>query len=92
LTESESEEYNISIGDNLKTNFTRHGDLVQIILNNDQIVYFNIHPKELLKTMDRFRESALNGTATLSKDTISKLERVLVNRANGYVASVELMT
>jgi hypothetical protein len=45
------------------TKFIRQGDLVQIIIDSQKVVSFNIHPKEFQQTMDRFRKSAVNGTA-----------------------------
>jgi hypothetical protein len=45
------------------TKFIRQGDLVQIIIDSHKVVSFNIHPKEFQQTMDRFRKSAVNGTA-----------------------------
>jgi CBS domain-containing protein len=81
----------VPINDQLKdvgvTKFVRHSDLVQIVLNDNQVIYFNIHPKQLQQTMERFRESARNGTAGLSNDIIDKMERILVNPNNDYATN-----
>ena len=80
----------VPINDQLKdvgvTKFVRHSDLVQIVLNDNQVIYFNIHP-QLQQTMERFRESVRNGTAGLSNDIIDKMERILVNPNNDYATN-----
>lgn len=79
----------IPINDKLKnlgvTKFVTQGELIQLIVNRDKIISFNIHPKEFQRTMERFRESALNSTAGLSEETVNKIERTLVHPINGYV-------
>ena len=40
--------------------------------------------------MDRFRKSAVNGTAGLSKETVNKMELILVHPDNGYVNYLQL--
>src|SRR5437762_2712412 len=79
----------VPINDKLRnlgvTKFVKQGDLVQIIVSKQKVVSFNIHPKEFQQTMDRFRESALNGTAGLSRDTVKDMELLLVHPDNGYV-------
>lgn len=67
------------------TKFVKQGDLVQIIINRHKVVSFNIHRKDFQQTMDRFRESALNGTAGLSRDTVKDMELLLVHPDNDYV-------
>ena len=84
----------ISINDELRdlgvTKFVKQGDLVQIIIDRQKVVSFNIHSKEFQQTMDRFRESALNGTAGLSKEIVNKMELILVHPDNGYVNYLQL--
>ena len=84
----------ILINDELRvlgvTKFIRQGDLVQIIVSRHKVVSFNIHPKEFQRTMERFRESALNSTAGLSKEIVSKMERVLVHPDNSYTQYLQL--
>lgn len=79
----------ISINDGLRdlgvTKFVKQRDLVQIIIDRQKVVSFNIHPKEFQQTMDRFRKSAVNGTAGLSKEIVNKMELILVHPDNGYV-------
>lgn len=67
------------------TKFVKQGDLVQIVVYKHKIIFFNIHPKELQKTMRGFRESALNGTASLSQAIVTNMEKTLVHPSNGYV-------
>src|SRR6266487_1408029 len=67
------------------TKFVKQGDLVQIIIDRHKVVSFNIHRKDFQQTMDRFRESALNGTAGLSRDTVKDMELLLVHPDNDYV-------
>ena len=84
----------ISINDELRdlgvTKFVKQGDLVQIIIDRQKVVSFNIHSKEFQQTMDRFRKSALNGTAGLSKEIVNKMELILVHPDNGYVNYLQL--
>jgi hypothetical protein len=72
------------------TKFVRHSDLVQIVLSRNRVINFNIHPKQFQLTMGRFRESAINGTAGLSKEIVSKMERILVHPDNGYIQYLQL--
>jgi len=55
----------------------------------NKVASFNLH-KQFQQTLDRFRESALNGTAGLSKEFVSKVERVLVHPDNGYIPYLQL--
>jgi hypothetical protein len=84
----------IPINDKLRnlgvTKFVKQGDLVQIIVNRHKVISFNIHPKEFQRTMERFRESALNSNACLSEKIINKMERVLVHPDNSYTQYLQL--
>lgn len=40
--------------------------------------------------MERFREAAVNGTAGLSEEIVSKIERLLVHPDNGYIPYLQL--
>src|SRR5688500_593973 len=84
----------IPINDKLRnlgvTKFVSQGDLVQMIVSKGKIVSFNIHPKEFQRTMERFRESALNSTAGLSKGIVKRIERVLVHPENSYTQYLQL--
>src|SRR6188472_2519442 len=66
------------------TDFIRKGDLVQIIVGDRKVISFNIHKREFSQTMERFKESALNGTAGLARDIVHDMELVLVHPKNGY--------
>jgi hypothetical protein len=70
--------------------FVRRNDLIQIIVGRHKVVYFNIHKKDFQLTMERFRDSALNGTAGLSEETVNKMERILVHPNNDYVQYLQL--
>src|SRR5918996_1262400 len=85
---------NIPIIDRLRklgvTKFVRQNDLVQIIVGRNQVVCFNVHKNDFRQTMKRFRDSALNGTAGLSEETVNKMERILVHPNNDYVQFLQL--
>ena len=85
---------NVPISDKLRKlgvrKIVKQGDLLQMIVGRHNVVSFNIHPKEFQQTMDRFRKSAVNGTAGLSKETVNKMELILVHPDNGYVNYLQL--
>ncbi|MGI0043490.1 MAG: hypothetical protein ACRD47_07245 [Nitrososphaeraceae archaeon] len=84
----------IPINDNLRnlgvSKFVRQNDLVQIIVGKKKVVYFNIHKNDFRQTMERFRNSALNGTAGLYADIVNRMERILVHPNNNYVQFLQL--
>ena len=88
MTNFEESSIEIPINDKLTdlgvSKFIRQGNLVQIIVGRHKVVSFDIHPKEFWRTMERFRESALNSTAGLSKEIANKMERILVHPENSY--------
>ena len=94
MANSEEGYLEIPINDKLMdlgvTKFIRQGDLFQIIVRRHKVVSFNIHPKEFQRTMERFRECALNSTAGLSKEIVRKLEQVFVHPGNNYVQFLQL--
>jgi hypothetical protein len=79
---------NIPINDDLRdlgvSEFIRNGELVQIVIDKKKVVSFNIHPKEFVQTIERFKKSALNSNANLSEETATKIEHILVLPKNGY--------
>jgi hypothetical protein len=85
---------NIPIIDRLRklgvTKFVRQNDLVQIIVGRHRVVCFNVHKNDFRQTMERFRDSALNGTAGLSEETVNKMERILVHPNNDYVQYLQV--
>jgi hypothetical protein len=85
---------NVPISDKLKklgvNKFVKQGDLLQMIVGRHKVMSFNIHPKQFPQTMERFRKSALNGTAGLSEEIVDKMEHVLVHPDNGYVKYLQL--
>jgi hypothetical protein len=84
----------IPVNDKLKklgvTEFVTQRDLVQLVVRGRKVVSFNIHPKEFQRTMESFRKSALNSTASLSKEIVSKIESVLVHPSHNYVQFLQL--
>lgn len=50
------------------TEFSKQGDLIQIIIEDEKVISFNIKPNDFQQTFERFRKSALNGFAKLSED------------------------
>lgn len=68
----------------------RQNDLVQIIVGRKKVVSFNVHKNDFRETMKRFRDSALNGTAGLSEETVNKMERILVHPNNDYIQYLQL--
>jgi len=92
--DSNNSVHDISINDELRdlgvTKIVKQRDLVQIIIDRQKVVSFNIHPKEFQQTMDRFRKSAVNGTTGLSKEIVNKMELILVYPDNGYVSYLQL--
>lgn len=70
--------------------FVRQNDLVQIVVGKHKVICFNVHKNDFRQTMERFRYSALNGTAGLSEETVNKMERILVHPNYDYVQFLQL--
>ncbi|MGH9951425.1 MAG: hypothetical protein ACRD5J_07365, partial [Nitrososphaeraceae archaeon] len=94
MTQKDAGARGIPINDKLRklgvTKFVTQGDLVQLVVRGHKVVSFNIHPKEFQRSMERFRDSALNGTAGLSQENVNKMERILVHPNNEYVQYLQL--
>jgi hypothetical protein len=61
LDQDEKQRYiDVPINDKLKDvgvkKFVRHEDLVQIVLSKNRFINFNVHPKQIQKTLECFRE------------------------------------